>query len=93
MLKDQCILVNDADKVIGHASKAAAHRFDGHNPNGLLHRAFSVFLFDSAGMRSPWSSELSLPLRRSRFCRHPKPWLTHKLSCLMFTVAPCRCTS
>ena len=51
MLKDQCILVNDSDMVIGHASKAAAHRFEGHNPNGLLHRAFSVFLFDSAGAR------------------------------------------
>ena len=49
MLKDQCILVNDADRVVGHASKAAAHRFEGPNPNGLLHRAFSVFLFDPEG--------------------------------------------
>jgi len=49
MLKDQCILVDDADRVIGAASKAAAHRFEGATPNGLLHRAFSVFLFDPAG--------------------------------------------
>ena len=49
MLKDQCILIDDADRVIGAASKAAAHRFEGTTPTGLLHRAFSVFLFDPAG--------------------------------------------
>ena len=50
MLKDECILVDDSDRVIGHASKAAAHRFEaGSQPEGLLHRAFSVFLFDDEG--------------------------------------------
>ena len=66
MLKDQCILVDDADKVIGHASKAEAHRFEGQTPSGLLHRAFSVFLFDSAG--AMLVSGRPAPCPRSRPC-------------------------
>lgn len=38
------ILVDTNDRVLGHCSKAECH--DGQ---GLLHRAFSVFLFDDAG--------------------------------------------
>ena len=49
MLKDECILVDSEDRVIGRASKADAHRFRGLQPEGLLHRAFSVFLFDDEG--------------------------------------------
>lgn len=47
LLRDQCILVDGQDKIVGSASKKDAHRFDKYNPEGLLHRAFSVFLFDS----------------------------------------------
>lgn len=46
MMKDQCILVDENDAVIGHASKGDSHRFTAPHPSGLLHRAFSVFLFD-----------------------------------------------
>lgn len=46
MYKDECIIVDEADTVVGHASKWQAHRFEGTQPNGILHRAFSVFLFD-----------------------------------------------
>lgn len=38
------ILVDAADQPLGHASKAACH--DGH---GLLHRAFSLFIFNQHG--------------------------------------------
>lgn len=38
------ILVDTQDRVVGHRSKGACH--DGQ---GLLHRAFSVFLFDEEG--------------------------------------------
>lgn len=38
------ICVDAADNVVGHASKAACH--DGQ---GILHRAFSVFLFNARG--------------------------------------------
>lgn len=57
MLRDQVILVDDSDAILGGASKFDAHRFeegkgeDGSrrtSPNGLLHRAFSVFLFDAS---------------------------------------------
>jgi isopentenyl-diphosphate delta-isomerase len=47
MLKDECILVNDADDIVGHANKYNAHRFVEGQPRGILHRAFSVFLFDT----------------------------------------------
>lgn len=48
MYKDECVLVDEADNITGHASKWQAHRFEGAQPSGLLHRAFSVFLFDGA---------------------------------------------
>jgi len=46
LLRDQCILVDGQDIILGSASKRDAHRFDSEQPEGLLHRAFSVFLFD-----------------------------------------------
>ncbi|XP_073998381.1 isopentenyl-diphosphate delta isomerase [Rhodnius prolixus] len=47
-LKETCILVNDQDEVIGNASKRDCHLV---LPNGdiPLHRAFSVFLFNTKG--------------------------------------------
>ncbi|RZI43738.1 isopentenyl-diphosphate Delta-isomerase [Herbaspirillum sp. HC18] len=42
-MEDQVILVDCNDKPIGVAGKLAAHQ------SGRLHRALSVFLFDSAG--------------------------------------------
>jgi isopentenyl-diphosphate Delta-isomerase len=47
MEKDTCILVDTDDNIQGSASKADAHKFKSGQPTGLLHRAFSVFLFDS----------------------------------------------
>lgn len=45
-LAERCIVVNEHDKVIGDASKRDCHRV---HPDGniILHRAFSVFLFNS----------------------------------------------
>lgn len=45
MYKDECILLDEQDNVTGHSSKYDAHRFTPQQPTGLLHRAFSVFLF------------------------------------------------
>ncbi|XP_058061475.1 isopentenyl-diphosphate Delta-isomerase 1 [Anopheles bellator] len=47
-MKETCLVVNDQDQTIGTASKRDCHRVapDG---NIRLHRAFSVFLFNSAG--------------------------------------------
>ena len=41
---ESLILVDDGDRAIGFCSKAECHE-----GNGLLHRAFSVFLFNQAG--------------------------------------------
>ena len=47
MHKDECIIVDENDTIVGHGSKYDAHRFNEQQPAGQLHRAFSVFLFDS----------------------------------------------
>lgn len=48
MLKDQCFLVDDNDKIIGQASKQYCHLVQ-ENGDIPLHRAFSVFLFNKKG--------------------------------------------
>lgn len=47
MLKDECIVVNEQDEVIGHESKLDCHRFDKENVsnyavNGLSLRNWSA---------------------------------------------------
>ena len=46
MKNDHVLVLDDKDNVIGAASKYAAHDFNKDQPRGILHRAFSVFLFD-----------------------------------------------
>lgn len=48
-LKEECILVNENDIVTGSASKKDCHRVDPSNGHVKLHRAFSVFLFNTKG--------------------------------------------
>ncbi|XP_034485221.1 isopentenyl-diphosphate Delta-isomerase 1 [Drosophila innubila] len=48
-LKEQCILVDENDKAIGAATKADCHRVHPGSNEVKLHRAFSVFLFNSKG--------------------------------------------
>eukprot|EP00658_Telonema_sp_P-2_P009386 TRINITY_DN13517_c0_g1_i4.p2 TRINITY_DN13517_c0_g1~~TRINITY_DN13517_c0_g1_i4.p2 ORF type:complete len:126 (+),score=45.81 TRINITY_DN13517_c0_g1_i4:201-578(+) len=47
MLRDQCILLDGQDTVVGCDNKYETHIFCPERPRGKLHRAFSVFLFDS----------------------------------------------
>lgn len=49
MESDLCIAVDENDYIIGQSSKKEAHIFDHNRPHGILHRAFSVFLFNSNG--------------------------------------------
>lgn len=42
----QVIVLDEDDKIVGHVSKYISHRFVPGAPRGILHRAFSVFLFD-----------------------------------------------
>lgn len=46
MKRDEVILVDEQDTMTGSDSKHKAHTFNSEQPRGLLHRAFSVFLFD-----------------------------------------------
>ena len=48
MLKDTVLVLNNEDEIIGSASKKDSHVFSPEQPRGVLHRAFSVFLFDES---------------------------------------------
>ncbi len=61
MKEEQVILVNTQDEVIGYAPKMAAHK------QALLHRAFSVFIFNNYG-------ELLMQQRASHKYHSPKLW-------------------
>jgi len=47
LLAEQCIVVNERDEVIGGASKKECHLWEKISTTNLLHRAFSVLLFNS----------------------------------------------
>lgn len=46
MEKDTVLVLDQNDNVIGSESKKGAHIFNTEQPRGILHRAFSAFLFD-----------------------------------------------
>ena len=75
MKKDECILVDEKDVIIGHASKYQSHRFEGDQPSGLLHRAFSVFLFDTQDrllLQQRAGSKITFPnVWTNTCCSHP----------------------
>ncbi|MES1909286.1 MAG: hypothetical protein MHM6MM_002049 [Cercozoa sp. M6MM] len=51
MMEEKVIVIDENDTKIGHGSKKDTHQTSAIN-NGLLHRAFSVFLFDNEGRLS-----------------------------------------
>jgi hypothetical protein len=51
MEKDTVLVLDNADAIIGTASKKESHVFSTKQPHGILHRAFSVFLFDESDGR------------------------------------------
>ena len=48
MIKDTVLVLDDDDNVIGSESKKGSHLFTAKTQRGVLHRAFSVFLFDES---------------------------------------------
>ena len=68
---DEVILVNEKDEEIGTMEKLEAHR------QGLLHRAFSVFIFNSKGemllQRRAVEKYHSGGLWTNACCSHPRP--------------------
>ena len=69
--REQVILVDESDQPVGVMEKMAAHR------QALLHRAFSVFIFNSRGemllqQRAPEKYH-SAGLWTNACCSHPRP--------------------
>ena len=68
---EQVVLVDEAGREIGHMEKLAAHR------SGLLHRAFSVFIFNTKGelllQRRADGKYHSPGLWTNTCCGHPRP--------------------
>lgn len=73
LLDEQCIVVDEMDKVIGKKSKKDCHIFE--NNTGILHRAFSVFLFNSGGdllIQRRSKSKITFPgCFSNTCCSHP----------------------
>lgn len=69
-MREEVVLVNDIDEVIGVAEKLAAHL------SGDLHRAFSIFVFNSAGQmllqKRAASKYHSKGLWSNTCCGHPR---------------------
>jgi isopentenyl-diphosphate delta-isomerase len=70
-MEQEVILVNEKDEAIGTMPKMEAHR------KGLLHRAFSIFIFDTEGhillqQRSAQKYH-SAGLWTNACCSHPRP--------------------
>jgi isopentenyl-diphosphate Delta-isomerase len=69
--EEKVVLVDEMDSETGIASKLEAHQL------GLLHRAFSVFVFNSAGQmmlqKRAWDKYHSRGLWSNTCCSHPRP--------------------
>ena len=66
MQREEVILVNEADTPVGTMEKMEAHR------KALLHRAFSVFIFNSKG---------EMLLQRRALCKYHSPGLWTNACC------------
>jgi isopentenyl-diphosphate delta-isomerase len=70
-IKEEVILVNEQDETLGTMEKYEAHR------RGVLHRAFSVFLFDVDGrvllQQRAAGKYHSASLWTNTCCSHPRP--------------------
>jgi isopentenyl-diphosphate Delta-isomerase len=67
LMDEVCVVLDNDDNPIGSASKKACHLMTNIN-NGLLHRAFSCFLFD------PKTKKLLLQQRASEKITFPDMW-------------------
>jgi isopentenyl-diphosphate delta-isomerase len=72
---DHVILVDPQDTIVGSSSKKNSHRFVEEQKYGQLHRAFSVFLFDSQDrllLQQRASTKITFPsLWTNTCCSHP----------------------
>ena len=75
MFDDECILVDEQDNVIGHESKYNCHLMEKIESGHALHRAFSVFLFNSKYellLQQRSTTKVTFPLVwTNTCCSHP----------------------
>jgi isopentenyl-diphosphate delta-isomerase len=75
MFDDQCILVDENDRVVGHDTKYNCHLMEKIESENLLHRAFSVFLFNSKYellLQQRSATKVTFPLVwTNTCCSHP----------------------
>eukprot|EP00746_Dinoflagellata_sp_MGD_P068312 gnl/MRDRNA2_/MRDRNA2_28136_c0_seq1.p1 gnl/MRDRNA2_/MRDRNA2_28136_c0~~gnl/MRDRNA2_/MRDRNA2_28136_c0_seq1.p1 ORF type:complete len:354 (-),score=79.96 gnl/MRDRNA2_/MRDRNA2_28136_c0_seq1:256-1317(-) len=75
MLRDECILLDLNDNVVGHDNKYETHIFCPERPRAKLHRAFSVFLFDFQGrllLQKRAAEKITFPnVWTNTCCSHP----------------------
>ncbi|KAJ1672494.1 isopentenyl-diphosphate delta-isomerase idi1, partial [Spiromyces aspiralis] len=73
-MEETCILLDGNDKPIGQASKKTCHLMSNIN-KGMLHRAFSVFLFNSENkllLQQRASEKITFPeCFTNTCCSHP----------------------
>lgn len=73
-LEEPCILVNERDEYVGRATKKVCHLSD-NIQQGMLHRAFSVFLFNSKSellLQQRSHAKITFPgLFTNTCCSHP----------------------
>ncbi|KAL7750263.1 isopentenyl-diphosphate delta-isomerase idi1 [Sorochytrium milnesiophthora] len=74
LMEEMCILVDGNDQVVGFESKKATHLMENIR-NGMLHRAFSVFLFDSSNrllLQQRADAKITFPAYwTNTCCSHP----------------------
>ncbi|XP_073123500.1 isopentenyl-diphosphate Delta-isomerase I [Henckelia pumila] len=75
MFDDECILVDETDRVVGHDTKYNCHLMEKIESENLLHRAFSVFLFNSKYellLQQRSATKVTFPLVwTNTCCSHP----------------------
>ena len=73
--EDECILVNENDEVVGHGSKKHCHLMSNILAGNALHRAFSIFLFNTRGellLQKRSADKILFPNRwTNTCCSHP----------------------
>ena len=74
LLQEKCIVINDHDEVIGEATKRECH-LNSNIEKGMLHRAFSVFLFNNNNdllLQQRSDAKITFPGRfTNTCCSHP----------------------
>ena len=75
LMKEKLLLVNMRDEVLGSATKEQAHLMDNIKTGKMLHRAFSLFIFNSDNelmMQRRAPTKITFPgLYTNSCCSHP----------------------